>query len=99
MGVTFSQVSFTFVGGEGDSARASVDQVANSDTGELRIDLAAVRAATGLDSGFLNVRTAQGWVVQNVPLLAGLGFPGLAVSLQIQEECCEDVTFITAACT
>jgi hypothetical protein len=96
MGVTFSQMSFTFVP-EGADATREPERVADTNTGEMTIDLDALRTSTGRSSGFLNVRTAQGWVVQNVPILPGFAFPGLRVSLSLADQCCEDVALLSAA--
>lgn len=43
--------------------------------GTLRIDLNRLRQSSGLASGYINVSTAQGWVVRNLPVLAEDRFP------------------------
>jgi len=44
-----------------------------SGTGTLHVDVAALTAATGVSSGFLNISDGTGWVVQNLPVNSGLG--------------------------
>lgn len=56
-GVSFSQVDFTFQGAE----------TLNSSSGRMDVDIAALEASTGMSSGYLNVETNVGWVVQNLP--------------------------------
>lgn len=57
-GIDFNQIDYFFDSGS----------TVNSAVGQLDIDIAAVLANVGASDGFLNVTTADGWVVQNVPI-------------------------------
>jgi hypothetical protein len=57
-GVTFHQVSYNW--------DTSPDP--NSEVGEVEVDTATLAAMTGQPSGFINVGTSLGWVVQNLPV-------------------------------
>ncbi len=63
-GVEFSQVDYPY-----DSPRL------NSETGLILVDLPTLRSAAGMDSGFLNVNSAGGWVVRNLPVFGPLDYP------------------------
>jgi hypothetical protein len=58
MGVTFNQVDYNW----------DTSAVVDSGTGEINVVLATLTGATGISSGFLNVGTSNGWVVQNLPI-------------------------------
>lgn len=58
MGVTFFQVDYSW----------DTSPVVDSGTGEIDVDIATLTSATGISSGFLNVGTSNGWVVQNLPV-------------------------------
>lgn len=47
----------------------------NSSTGLVEIDTIRLRNSTGMASGYLNVSTARGWVVRNVPIAADMSYP------------------------
>jgi hypothetical protein len=49
--------------------------VASSSTGRVEIDAIRLRRSTGIGSGYLNVATARGWVVRNVPIAAETSDP------------------------
>jgi hypothetical protein len=68
MGVSFDQLSFTF------PSLTAYD----SQYGQVYVDYAKLASSTNLSSGFVNVRTAAGWVVQNVPVSISSGIPGLS---------------------
>ncbi|MBK9128136.1 MAG: hypothetical protein IPM13_10085 [Phycisphaerales bacterium] len=55
MGVAFRRLDFTF----------QLAPQPNSSTGLMSVSFAALAAATGLQTGFVNVYSAQGWVVRN----------------------------------
>jgi len=57
-GVTLQQVDYNW------DTSPDVD----STTGELDVDIPTLTSATGITSGFLNVGTSLGWVVQNLPV-------------------------------
>jgi len=57
-GVAFHQVSYNW--------DTSPDP--NSQVGEVEVDIATLAASTGQSSGFINVGTSLGWVVQNLPV-------------------------------
>jgi hypothetical protein len=67
-GVSFSQVDFTFV---------NAPEV-NSEYG-----LAVVNYNQFATSGYINIETAAGWVVQNLPVFHGSGLPGLSVMFDL----------------
>lgn len=46
---------------------------ANSTTGEVTVDPAAMQAQTGLSSGYVNVYSSGQWIVRNMPLVNGDG--------------------------
>ncbi len=81
-GVKVSQISFTF-----DSAN-----VPNSSWGELDVDQATVLGNAGLTSGYLNLYTDLGWVVQNLYITASDGHPSISTYLQLT--CQDDITNI-----
>ncbi|MBW1879953.1 MAG: hypothetical protein JRI25_12010 [Deltaproteobacteria bacterium] len=62
-GITFSQVDFAF---------AEFTQE-NSAWGRLEVHPAALAASTDMQAGYLNVTSARGWVVRNVPVDSGMG--------------------------
>jgi hypothetical protein len=62
-GVEFAQVDFLFEAG----------WAIDSDWGRLRADPDALFDATGISSGYINVYTDAGWVVQNLPVDASGG--------------------------
>lgn len=46
-----------------------------SSTGLVEIDAIRLRSRTGISSGYLNVATARGWVVRNVPVESDTSYP------------------------
>lgn len=64
-GVRIQQVDF----------RLRTIAVPSSSTGLVEIDTIRLRSSTGLASGYLNVSTARGWVVRNVPVAADMSYP------------------------
>ncbi|MBM3728008.1 MAG: hypothetical protein FJW40_21605 [Acidobacteria bacterium] len=66
-GFTFSRVEFAYPGASSPAGY-----------GQFSADFAAL-AAAGHTMGFLNVATDRGWVVQNLPVDASSGLPGLSV--------------------
>ncbi|MBV9851886.1 MAG: PEP-CTERM sorting domain-containing protein [Armatimonadetes bacterium] len=65
-GVSFSQEDFDFNG---------VTTVSN--TGVVDVNLATLMVATGINSGYLNISDGDGWVVQNLPILASDPYPDI----------------------
>ena len=98
MGVTFTRVNYTFADTEASDSdtRETTSQELNLHTGEIVVDFAAVRAATGLDAGFLNVATAEGWVVRNLPIYAAFAYEIMTMPFQLAAECCGDVASLAA---
>ena len=47
----------------------------NSNTGQIVVNIDDLRAATGLSSGYVNVYTSQGWVVQNLEIIEDFPYP------------------------
>lgn len=72
-GVTFNQVDFAYT----DASQS------NSRWGTVNVDIGAVTAATGVSSGYLNVRSALGWVVQNMPVDPSSGYPTIGTSFDL----------------
>jgi len=68
-GVTFFQLSYPDVTGG-----------LNTSKGMIEVDLNALRSRTGIVSGYLNVATAAGWVVRNLPLPVESGYPYSRIS-------------------
>jgi len=85
-GVTFHQIDFTF---------ATASQPASS-YGMLIVDFAAVASATGVADGYLNVATANGWVVRNVPVDVNAGLPGVGTMFELGNSPGTPVPSITA---
>lgn len=63
-GVSFTQVSYPGVTGG-----------SNTSIGVIEVDLNVLRNKTGLLAGYLNVATAKGWVVRNLPVIAENLYP------------------------
>jgi hypothetical protein len=74
-GVTFEQVDYAF-----DDAI-----LAYSAVGRLTVEVAALRAATGIVTGFVNVGTPLGWVVQNLPVFAEYPLGALTTDFKLSE--------------
>jgi len=72
-GVKISQISFTF-----DSAN-----VPNSNWGELDVDQPTVLGDAGLTTGYLNMYTDLGWVVQNLYLSTGAETPDISTFFKL----------------
>lgn len=82
MGVSFAQVDLSL----------SDTTLPDSSTAELDLDIAALQSATGVEEGYLNVAGEQGWLVQNLPLIDGFAFDGLATYFPLASQPGEDVT-------
>lgn len=72
-GVTFNQIDYTFTG---------ATQL-NSSTARILVNVATLQAQTGLSSGFVNVATSLGWVVQNLPVFPGYPYPSISTSFNL----------------
>ncbi len=72
-GVTFHQVTYNW----------DVSPDPNSPVGEIEVDNAALAASTGQSSGFINVGTSLGWVVQNLPVVGGDPDPNIVTKFEI----------------
>ncbi len=56
----------------------------NSAVGEIEVDNATLAASTGQSSGFINVGiTSLGWVVQNLPVIAGDPDPNIVTKFEL----------------
>lgn len=67
-GVSFSQVDFTYPGAT----------ELNSPYGQVFLDYSQIPV-----SGYVNVVTSQGWVVQNIPVFPSSGLPGLSMMFDL----------------
>ncbi|HEY5673368.1 MAG TPA: hypothetical protein VIR78_06680 [Malonomonas sp.] len=67
-GVDFAQVNFTY---------PSATQM-YSPYGQIFLDYSKIP-----DSGYVNVKTSAGWVVQNMPVFGGSGLPGLSMMFDL----------------
>ena len=72
-GLTFNQVDFAY----------SMANVPNSDWGTVEVDIAQLGTTTSISSGFINVFSNQGWVVQNLPVDPNAGYPTIGTSFDI----------------
>jgi len=85
-GVSFAQVDFTWPGAT----------TLNSSTGQVNVDIATLQTLTGLSSGFINVSTGLGWVVQNLPVLSGFSYPSVSTKFQLGTSSSIDITSLDA---
>lgn len=85
-GVTFEQIDYAF-----DDL-----VLAYSSVGQLTVAVAALREATGINTGFLNVVTPLGWVVQNLPVFAEYPLGTLATDFKLSEFPGQAVTSLAA---
>lgn len=82
-GVNFHQVSYNW--------DTSPDP--NSPVGEIEVDNATLAASTGQSSGFINVGTGLGWVVQNLPVIPGDPDPNIVTKFEVTSN---DGTVVTS---
>lgn len=77
--------------GSGATVRTSI--------GMLSLDVNRLRQASGLKSGYVNVATAQGWMVRNLPVLASERYPyaRLTAPLDLGVDTGTSVTSLNAA--
>jgi hypothetical protein len=74
-GVSFSQVNYSFPGATGNGP---------SSTGEIDVNVPQLISQPGsMSSGFLNVVTSTGWVVQNLPVLPGYSYSDLTTTFNL----------------
>jgi hypothetical protein len=85
-GVSFNQVDFTF----------TEATLLNSSTGEIFVDVATLKAQAGLSSGYINVATSLGWVVQNLPIFPGYPYPSISTNFNLGSTAGVDVTSLQA---
>jgi len=50
----------------------------NSNTGEIVVDIDKLKKATGLESGYINAYSAQGWIIQNLVFLENFPYPSVS---------------------
>ncbi|MEW6212234.1 MAG: hypothetical protein AB1631_28150, partial [Acidobacteriota bacterium] len=74
-GVMFNQIDFTW-------AQAVT---MNSNTGEIVIDVPAIRNVIGTGTNYINVFTSRGWVVQNLPVFETFDYPRIATRFEISD--------------
>lgn len=67
-GVNFSQVDYLW----------KESSFENSSTGEIIVDVELLKASTGLLSGYINVYSDQGWIVENLPILEDYPYQTIA---------------------
>lgn len=72
-GLEFSQFDFTFSGASQQ----------NSSYGLAAVEFDKLATNTGISTGFLNIQTSAGWVVQNMPVDTASGFPGLGTMFNL----------------
>lgn len=63
-GISFHQISYP-----------GLQDGVHTATGAVDIDLLRLRQSTGLESGYLNLATATGWAVRNIPIPNEAAFP------------------------
>jgi len=85
-GVTFNQIDFTWAGAA----------TSNSSIGQVNVDVASLRAATGIQEGFLNMTTSFGWVVQNLPVFADFTYPRISAAFKLSSSSGVNVTGLVA---
>jgi len=64
-GISFYQISYYW----------TESNYIHSNTGYLIVDIETVKKETGLDSGYINVYSPQGWIVANLPFFMDFGYP------------------------
>lgn len=74
-GISFRQVDFTWPGAT----------TLNSDTVQIDIDVDTLHSSTGIPSGYINVVTSLGWVVQNLPVLDDFPYAGISSNFRLYE--------------
>jgi len=72
-GVSISQVSFN----------SPSNPFPDSPTGVASADQSTLLAATGMASGYINVASSLGWVVQNLPIFSGSTYPGISTAFDL----------------
>jgi hypothetical protein len=85
-GVSFGQVDFTWPGAT----------TLDSRVGQIKVDIPTLQAATGIQSGFVNVATGFGWVVQNLPVFLNFPTRGITTKFELSAASGVDVTSILA---
>src|SRR5438876_621892 len=68
-GITLQQVSFDYPGITADEP--------NSSYGEINLDFGTMNT-NGFGAGYINVAQGPNWVVQNLPVSTGNGYPGIS---------------------
>jgi hypothetical protein len=81
-GMQFSQFDLTFPGAE----------QAESAYGLAAVDFDQLIASTGISTGFLNIATPAGWVVQNMLVDVASGYPGSSTMFNLGNAAGVDVT-------
>lgn len=85
-GVMFKQIDFTW----------TQAVTMNSTTGEILLDVAAIRGVIGTGTNYINVFTGLGWVVQNLPVFETFTYPMIATRFQIGEANGSNVSSLSA---
>jgi hypothetical protein len=85
-GVSFSQVDFTW-------PKATT---LNSNTGQVDVDISTLRSKTGILSGFINITTTLGWVVQNLPVFSGFPYPSISTEFKLATSGGTNITSLIA---
>lgn len=87
-GVVFTQISYPNISGG-----------ANTSIGMIQVDLNVLRNQTGMLAGYVNVATAKGWVVRNLPVFAESVYPysGISTAFDLGVQIGTAVTQLTAA--
>lgn len=67
-GITFYQVDYDW----------EKTKYKDSNTGEIVIDIEKVKKETGLESGYVNVYSEQGWIIQNLVFTENFPYPYLS---------------------
>ncbi|MBN2438036.1 MAG: hypothetical protein JXL20_05480 [Deltaproteobacteria bacterium] len=71
-GVTFSQIDFP----------SYETPMLDSNIGIVNVDASALRQATGMGSGYLNVNVNDVWIVRNLPVFSGSEYPYSAIATE-----------------
>ncbi len=85
-GVSFNQVFYPF-----DAAPQP-----SSDTGKIDVDVSTLKSVSGMDSGYVNVMTDLGWVVQNLEVSSDFSYPTLSTDFALDTVSGIDVFFLDA---
>jgi hypothetical protein len=84
--IIFSQVDFTW----------SNATTLSSNTGQVDVNITALQSSTGISSGYLNIITSLGWVVQNFPVFSGFPYASISTRFQLSTTSGINITSLNA---